>query len=165
MYSLADTLERQRELQDKLEYKPTRGELVVALVAELGEFLNAVKGKWAWWKRHGDAFVTDKERATEELADVLHFALALVLKDGRADGTQLLYEDVTPKDMPDTIRHILAAAGSVRFSRRVPYLLLRLGEEFGIERDDVLKTYFEKANVNEERWESARPKRRRKKKG
>ena len=170
--TILDALLRQRELQDKLEYKPTRGELVVALIAELGEVLNAGKGAWAWWKRDGKPFDTDKDKLVDELADMLHFALAIILKDGRIyndagelDATPLVSRDTgESKDIPDVIRKIIDAAGSVRYSRRLVYLTYDLGKYIAnVDGDTILTAYFKKADENEKRWESAREKRRRKK--
>jgi len=152
--TIADAYARQRELQEKVGYHPNRGEIVVAFIAELGETLNLVKGEWAWWKRYGDEFSIDSDHLAEELADMLHFAFILAMKDSH-DANALVLDDVEVKDFPDIVRQMLTNANSRRYSRRLIPLIIKFGRHFGVGKDDVLAAYFAKAEENERRWSEA----------
>jgi len=54
---------------------PPESLLRVALLAEIGEMLNALKPRWAWWKRRDKTF--EEGDVLGELADIMHFALGL----------------------------------------------------------------------------------------
>jgi len=73
-------LERQLELQRASNMFPRDTQLITAAIyAEVGEYLNAIKPLWAWWKRSDKVFEYDESEALFELADVLHFWLLLIL--------------------------------------------------------------------------------------
>ncbi|MCA1807353.1 MAG: dUTP diphosphatase [Actinobacteria bacterium] len=68
---------QQRTLDSHLSRPPSEDDLVLAIVAELGELANEFKYSedygWAWWPRAGRRF--DREALLGELIDVLHFVL------------------------------------------------------------------------------------------
>lgn len=76
---VAELLEMQQVLDEKIlkehgkeEYP--EDEIKLALFTELGEFLQEVPEVFKYWKKTA---VNDREKALEEYADVLHFALSL----------------------------------------------------------------------------------------
>jgi len=47
----------------------------IAFITEMGEFFQAIKPTWAWWKRQDKEFVAG-DNALEELVDAMHFWLS-----------------------------------------------------------------------------------------
>lgn len=78
----------QRKFEAYVPRQPTNSELSMAILTELGELAQEIKGGmegglpgWAWWKRV-DKTWTPKPKSVvlEELADVIHFALMKEIK-------------------------------------------------------------------------------------
>jgi len=57
---------------------PNAIELRIAVVAEVGELLNELGTEWKWWAKKKEI---DKEKVLEELVDVLHFYMSMVVYD------------------------------------------------------------------------------------
>ena len=56
--------------------------LKAALLDEVGELNHAMKSRWCWWKK--TQAPEDRDEVLEELADVWHFALMIILQDRKS---------------------------------------------------------------------------------
>mgnify|MGYP000391340226 CR=1 FL=1 len=68
---------KQVELNEYLDNSPTEEQLVAAITAELGEFMNSIKyGEygWSWWPRPENKG-SSRDEALGEYIDILHFLL------------------------------------------------------------------------------------------
>ena len=84
IFDIEELLKRQELLDKKFDEKQTirKRELDLIRLAyhtELGEFLQEVKSDWNYWKNSTKEI--DKQRALEELSDMLHFSLSYVNND------------------------------------------------------------------------------------
>lgn len=66
--------------------------LKAALLDEVGELNHAMKSRWCWWKK--TQAPEDRDEVLEELADVWHFALMIILHltDKRPDCREAFLE-------------------------------------------------------------------------
>ena len=55
---------------------PKPVDVQIALIAEVGELVNELGSEWKWWSNGGSV---DREAVLEELVDVLHFYMSLVV--------------------------------------------------------------------------------------
>lgn len=83
-FNIKELLRRQAMLDEKFDKKKTirKRELELIRLAyhtELGEFLQEVKSDWNYWKNSTKEI--NKQRALEELSDMLHFSLSYVNND------------------------------------------------------------------------------------
>ena len=84
IFDIEELLKRQELLDKKFDEKQTirKRELDLIRLAyhtELGEFLQEVKSDWNYWKNSTKEI--DKQKALEELSDMLHFSLSYVNND------------------------------------------------------------------------------------
>lgn len=153
-------LERQRRLQECLAEKQGRGtfpsprEFELALKVELGELLQKVKARWAWWKRGDKAFSEGgRKEILEELADALHFVLgaALLIPDDRIAIKFQRIGAFEKEPAPDLVDAALGA-----FRAPSPWTqfvgVLALARSLGFSEQALLEAYLEKSRVNLERW-------------
>nr|DAY41955.1 MAG TPA: dUTPase [Caudoviricetes sp.] len=83
-FDIEELLKRQVMLDKKFDEKETVRKRELRLIrlayyTELGEFLQEVKSEWNYWKNSCESI--NKQRALEELSDVLHFSLSYVNND------------------------------------------------------------------------------------
>lgn len=83
-FDIEELLKRQVILDKKFDEKETIRKREIRLIrlayhTELGEFLQEVKSEWNYWKNSCGSI--NKQRALEELSDVLHFSLSYVNND------------------------------------------------------------------------------------
>ena len=170
---LENLFRRQIELQSLFDFDVSEQQAVVALAAEWGEFLNAVKGKWAWWKRHGSGFTQEEYNTiVDEAADVLHFWLLRRLAmtgleqslDNTTDMLAVLYaqDDIEDADLVDILSKCKAKTFEDAVRRFVESDMLSLCEMLnafrlaGLDVEDVHGRYYAKALVNIHRWTEPR---------
>lgn len=124
-----EAIGRMLGIQEVLDKGMTRSlsQLMKAFYAEYGEYLQLVKGEWAWWLRDGKQFmVMDNEKVAGEAIDVLHFWLS-IKNFIRSTGTM--------NDVPVCLVD-------------APNLCLRHLRTW----DQVYSEYIKKARINLERW-------------
>lgn len=83
-FDIEELLKRQVMLDKKFDEKETVRKRELRLIrlayyTELGEFLQEVKSEWNYWKNSCEAI--NKQKALEELSDMLHFSLSYVNND------------------------------------------------------------------------------------
>jgi dUTP diphosphatase len=83
-FDIEELLKRQAMLDKKFDEKETIRKRELRLIrlayhTELGEFLQEVKSEWNYWKNSCE--VVNKQKALEELSDMLHFSLSYVNND------------------------------------------------------------------------------------
>ena len=83
-FDIKELLRRQAMLDEKFDKKKTLRKRELELIrlayhTELGEFLQEVKSDWNYWKNSTKEI--NKQRALEELSDMLHFSLSYVNND------------------------------------------------------------------------------------
>ena len=83
-FDIEELLKRQVILDKKFDEKETIRKREIRLIrlayhTELGEFLQEVKSEWNYWKNSVKEI--NKQRALEELSDMLHFSLSYVNND------------------------------------------------------------------------------------
>ena len=84
IFDIEELLRRQKLLDNKFDEKETIRKRDLELIrlayhTELGEFLQEVKSDWNYWKNSVKEI--NKQRALEELSDMLHFSLSYVNND------------------------------------------------------------------------------------
>lgn len=84
IFDIKELLKRQEMLDKKFDEKVTVRKRDLELIrlayhTELGEFLQEVKSAWNYWKNSVKEI--NKQRALEELSDMLHFSLSYVNND------------------------------------------------------------------------------------
>jgi len=84
IFDIKELLKRQEMLDKKFDEKVTIRKRDLELIrlayhTELGEFLQEVKSDWNYWKNSVKEI--NKQRALEELSDMLHFSLSYVNND------------------------------------------------------------------------------------
>lgn len=65
-------------------YKSLGARQGLALLSEIGELNQELKGNWCYWKFTQNP--VDREKALEELADVMHFLFSMVDRSGTHDA-------------------------------------------------------------------------------
>ena len=174
-----EALKTQKILQEELHktqgVSPGVEAAYLAVVAEVGEFLSEVKSQWAWWKREDKTFSTSSDKALEELADVLHFVLIVILlargtnpEDSlRVDYHRYVSQNPSPRVIvlqDRAVHELLYLAGALSFVEtsfsytvNIAELLesvVELGQAFSLSvtPKKLLEVYKKKARVNLERW-------------
>jgi len=120
-----EAISRMRRIQEVLDKGMfrSRDQLVTALFAEYGEFLEATKADWAWWKRNDKDFEHDITKARDEAVDMLHFYLGLLnIENGKR---------TIPSCLPPVIDII---------------------ENYFVDWNDAYAEYVTKAWINLSRW-------------
>ncbi|API81835.1 dUTP diphosphatase [Thermus phage G20c] len=127
-------------------------EVLMALVAEVGELANELKPLWAWWKPDGKI---DQAKALEEAADVLFFALTLDLVRDLVYYNANFSSPILPN--PPKAFHLLllalgeAIAGGYPVAPDFLFALTHLWDY-----DTLESAYLRKYEVNLKRIESAK---------
>ena len=162
--TLLELLENQKELNEHCPRYPFGDELTWALMAEIGELAQAVKGDWCWWKRYGKAFDNqEREAIAAEIADILCFLLTGILHpiDGSMafvesglDETRYCWgatlEDLEPLDHSDLRRLMLEVAAKFYLRARMAFQGVFLMLEFT--HEEIEAAYLAKCQVNRDRW-------------
>lgn len=83
IFDIEELLKRQKLLDKKFDEKQTirkrtASRIMIAYFAELGELTQELKSEWNYWKNSTKKI--NKQRALEELSDVLHFFLSYLNK-------------------------------------------------------------------------------------
>lgn len=76
----------------------------LALDAELGEFVQEFKPMWVYWKENPGE--VDRSKALEELADIWHFFLSLMLWTLNTHGEEINLEMIG-NDMVESVKALL----------------------------------------------------------
>lgn len=147
-----DLLARQAELQRLGNLPmPTRVALTVAFATEVGELAQEVKSDWAWWKKPGDR-PAHSERVLSELADCLHFWLLTALREHWRPKDEVLCG--TRRNSHLRTDELLANLfGGAQWW--TPRILCELAARHGYTPDDLAHAYWEKTEVNLQRWREA----------
>ena len=172
---VAELLEMQQVLDEKIlkehgkeEYP--ENEIKLALFTELGEFLQEVPEVFKYWKKTA---VNDREKALEEYADVLHFALSLTNHNAGAiienlkwlenhkmlkhstfyySSDAITYSDYwTEKSSAEAVHKIIIDIVNGLYEPISG--VFKLGCYFGFTWDEVYKAYMDKNSVNHIRVE------------
>lgn len=160
-YSLSygDLLKRQAELQ-RLSNMPAASleQVRVALLTEIGELAQELKPDWAWWSKPGAKKEVDREKVLGEAADVLHFVLLEVIvafglerackKYGHYEVRAIITK---PDDLAFTVQALAETRGIFEMSAFLCDILAR----YGFTPADLARAYWEKTEVNLERWRKA----------
>ncbi len=155
-----EALQRLYLLQEKLNQKfyalypdKPKGVLQVlsAISAEVGEFLNELKPKWAWWKPDGPI----GSNALEEGVDILFFALTMdLLKDADLAYLPLPHD---AQDLYSILHHALYLAHSNALRHTAypvaPVVLEALSKVWTLE--EILSAYDAKWQENMRRIDAA----------
>lgn len=162
IYSLnyGDLLKRQAELQRLGNMPEAMLEQVdVALLTEIGELAQELKPDWAWWKKPGSAKEVNRERVLSEAADVLHFALLLDLASGHIPSGDCVEITVwhTGQNRPIAwwIMNLLKLPEDEAGGLGIAYTLCTILARYGFTPADLARAYWEKTEVNLERWRKA----------
>jgi len=169
--ALQTQMELQEFLKEKQGVEPTPSGIYLAIVAETGELVNSVGSTWKWWKRNDKKLApVDRERALDELADILHFVLAgfiITFPDpiGRLIEDESYYSALNRPILDREVLHVanlLDEAAELFFD---PFLvhtyemleeLLEVGRALvdpDLTREELVEAYLKKAEVNRQRWE------------
>lgn len=172
---VAELLEMQQVLDEKIlkehgkeEYP--EDEIKLALFTELGEFLQEVPEVFKYWKKTA---VNNREKALEEYADILHFALSLANHNA---GT--IIENLKWLENRKMLKHstFYYSSDAITYSdywkekssaEAVHEIIINvvnglyepisgvftLGNYFGFTWDEVYKAYMDKNSVNHIRVE------------
>ncbi len=125
--------------------------LVLAYLAELGEFLNERPDMFKYWKRN---YVVNHNKALEEWVDVWHFFLSMFIIS-KPEG---ISEESIAKHMPYP-RGFMADADmflwltDFNLSYASISTLISIGEILGYPFDEVYNMYLFKNGVNHQRQE------------
>jgi dimeric dUTPase (all-alpha-NTP-PPase superfamily) len=128
----------------------------IALMVELGEFLNELGYLWKYWKEGAVPSEEQKARATEEACDVLHFIYSKAIDVGVLDTHHniIFYHNDPLKQMNDVLEFGGKRIDSYSAWHRFFALFRGLLYHADIDWVDVKKAYHEKNKVNLERLES-----------
>lgn len=127
--------------------------VALALLAELGEFLNELKPNWAWWKNGS----VDRLTALEEAADLIFFALTFDLVRNVAPYVKDIqpYQDRNhdpfrqlPLLLSVILGKLLRPADNKPIAHIVVWWLLQFFSE-----EELLQAYQQKYAVNIKRLE------------
>lgn len=162
---LLDLFKRQKQVQDISGMHPTDiDSIYAALFAEVGEFANALKAEWAWWKRNDKRFTSNLDEAREELADIMHFWLLLGLARNDYDIDKLsksaTYRVATQVELTDDLaamRQPVTIGEAIRWfagEPESPYTLMDLIASTNANNPvtDVVVAYMKKTQKNLDRW-------------
>lgn len=153
--TLQELLEIQKELNSHCDGSPTYEQLEWAIAAELGEFAQARKGDWCWWKRNGKGFESEsRDRQLDELADILCFLLTGLLMDNALIGLDLdcdfwQYGSVFRSKPRAVLRHCELG----KYDRAIDHFAGFIKEN-GFTKEEVETAYLKKVEVNKARWEA-----------
>lgn len=156
-FNIKELLRRQAMLDEKFDKKKTirKRELELIRLAyhtELGEFLQEVKSDWNYWKNSTKEI--NKQRALEELSDMLHFSLSYVNND--SFNSRIKNKDIRFKKE-------LFTQESYSFTKLLDFLtalyntdehfsiILLVAERLGATEEEFLQIHHEKwlKNMNE----------------
>lgn len=89
MFKLKELYEIQkdvnREVLKRTKWEPDHQDFAIAMFVEMFEFINTLP-QWKWW-RHSQK--TDKERALDELADIIAFYLSFAMSKSKGNQERL----------------------------------------------------------------------------
>jgi dimeric dUTPase (all-alpha-NTP-PPase superfamily) len=154
MLNFTDYVEIQSELQNHCERYPSQDELIMAILAELGEFAQSRKGEWCWWKRNGQGFSSeDRERQLDELADIMCFLLVgyLMENDKGEPSRSNPWESLSGISTHEYVNAIFFAIMMGAFDRAFGALML-WATHLGYSREEIEQAYLKKVEVNKSRW-------------
>ena len=165
--TIHDLIERQAELQRLGKHYgqrgPREGELRLAYLAELGEFIQELKPSWSWWRKEGSRAMVDEEKAVGELADLLHFVLIEALGDSEVDLrvplTQFMWngESDLPLRRPEIEAASLGDSESELETLPLDEFLIRADRflaSIELDLEDLVDAYYDKTDVNLARWQA-----------
>ena len=178
--TFTELLEAQRELNSHLSRRPTREELELAIIDEVGELTKALKWGadtpipypgWAWWQRE-DKPRSSAEEVLGECVDIMHFLLTgYVLVEVNPDEDErwfnLLFTTLHKSPPPSASYHLrrfceshriivvpsrrLSVEDSESYSSRL-YEWLLLFHAFGFTREDFNTAWHKSVEKNLRRW-------------
>ncbi|MBR3693566.1 MAG: dUTP diphosphatase [Erysipelotrichales bacterium] len=116
----------------------------IAILAEIGELTQEIKGGWCWWMKHPKEIHRDK--VLEELVDVWHFVLSYHNNVYPTKVYDIIYERHVERCYPSYIE-------VVTLLLEFPSLeaMVVLSSHLGFEIKDVYDAYIKKNKVNYER--------------
>jgi len=149
-------LDRQQVLQECFRRvqgpnaAPTPEALLLAARVELGELLQKVKPRWAWWKRNDVAFTEDERAAVlEELADILHFVLGLAIVEPFS-ASRIVHVRPLGGSLVGLANQTFEAPAAPEFFAAI----VGLAGELGFSERELFDTYMAKSLVNLRRWDA-----------
>lgn len=151
-------LETQLDLNSHCERYPDKHELDLAILAEIGELLQEIKGNWCWWKKYGEGFgVSNPEVIAAELADILCFLLVGFLQHGdRRDDLVFAEASHRLQVQPFSISFLAQAAMLGDYMLAIECLFF-IGNELGINKAELETAYYKKVEINRQRWTTTSP--------
>ncbi|GGI87012.1 dUTP diphosphatase [Deinococcus wulumuqiensis] len=161
IYSLnyGDMLKRQAEIQRLGRMpEPQPARIRVAKLAEVGELTQAAKPDWVWWSKSGAAKTVDPTEVLAEAADVMHFTLLETLHCGKPWPESHAHYGQFELENPEVdtpLPELLLALSATDHLVRTGSLLCAIIARYGFTPDDLARAYWEKTEVNLERWREA----------
>lgn len=156
-FDIEELLKRQAMLDEKFDEKETIRKRELRLIrlayhTELGEFLQEVKSEWNYWKNSCEAI--NKQRALEELSDMLHFSLSYVNNDhfdSRIGNNDIRFRKKILEDQKYGFTELADFLTSLYNNAEHFAIILIVAEQLGATEEEFLQIHHEKwlKNVNE----------------
>lgn len=153
---------KQVQLNSHLDKEPNENQLVAAITAELGEFMNSVKfGKygWAWWIRK-EKKGSSRDEVLGEYIDILHFLLVgyEMFNKGALEYHQVMMDEFVDTDpMTETEALFDYPFLILKHSRERRYHLailawVALGKVYGFTKKEIEFGFESSIKKNLGRW-------------
>ena len=163
--TFTELLEGQWRLNSHLSRKPTREELELAIIDEIGELTKALKWGadtpipyegWAWWQRE-DKSRSSAEEVLGECVDIMHFLLSEIVlhSDWLTDEDVAYLTDVYPKwwqEGYESLEFSLWQLSGSKYRRFSQHCLVWVMLSLGFTRDDFNAAWHKSVEKNLRRW-------------
>lgn len=156
-FDIEELLRRQKLLDNKFDKKETIRKRELRLIrlayhTELGEFLQEVKSEWNYWKNSCKAI--NKQRALEELSDMLHFSLSYVNNDhfdSRIGNNDIRFRKKILEEQKYSFTELIDFLTSLYNNAEHFANILLIAEHLGATQEEFLKVHHKKwiKNMNE----------------
>ena len=156
-FDIKELLKRQAMLDEKFDKKETIRKRELRLIrlayhTELGEFLQEVKSEWNYWKNSCESI--NKQRALEELSDVLHFSLSYINNDyfdSRIRNRDIRFRKNVLEDQKYSFTELTDFLTSLYNNAEHFANILLVAEYVGATEEEFLKVHHDKwlKNMNE----------------
>ena len=149
-FDIKELLKRQAMLDEKFDKKETIRKRELRLIrlayhTELGEFLQEVKSEWNYWKNSCESI--NKQRALEELSDVLHFSLSYINNDyfdSRIRNRDIRFRKNVLEDQKYSFTELTDFLTSLYNNAEHFANILLVAEYVGATEEEFLKVHHEK---------------------
>lgn len=158
-------LDRHMFLTRGIKTRPSLEQYYHAIFDEFGEFNHELKKTWCWWKKSQKE--VDEDKALEELVDIWHFILSVLVEYDAIPRLKALPMEVIVTGIPnsitvqqailDTMAHLVVTGWPILVGDDIAEQLLQLMVLFtmvhGFNMDQVFDIYKEKNAKNHERMD------------